>query len=117
ALSPDRLLETWWKYAITGPDQLRGRVAMALSEIFVISTEAEAINAQPAGLCTYYDVLANDAFGNYRTLLQDVTLHTIMGQYLNMRGNKKPQSPTFTAPNENYGREVLQLFSIGLNQL
>jgi uncharacterized protein (DUF1800 family) len=50
-------------------------------------------------------------------LLEDVTLHPIMGQYLNMRGNKKPVSPTFTAPNENYGREVLQLFSIGLNAL
>jgi uncharacterized protein (DUF1800 family) len=63
-------------------------------------------------------MLADNAFVNFRTLLKDVTLHPIMGQYLNMRGNVKPQaSNNFTAPNENYAREVLQLFSIGLNQL
>jgi uncharacterized protein (DUF1800 family) len=62
-------------------------------------------------------MLANHAFGNFRTLLKDVTLHPVMGQYLNMRGNRKPVSPSFIPPNENYAREVLQLFSIGLNHL
>lgn len=116
-LDQARITETWWKNAITAPDQLRQRVAFAYSEIFVVSEIDEAIAGQPAGLATYHDMLANDAFGNFRTLLKDVTLHPIMGRYLNMKGNKKPTSPNFTAPNENYAREVLQLFSIGVNQL
>jgi uncharacterized protein (DUF1800 family) len=117
ALDGGKITETWWRLALTGQDQLRQRVAFAYSEIFVVSKVEDAIDGQPAGLCTYHDMLANDAFINFRQLLEDVTLHPIMGQYLNMRGNKKPLSPTFTAPNENYGREVLQLFSIGLNAL
>ncbi len=116
-LSGARITETWWRIAMTGQDQLRQRVAFAYSEIFVVSKVEDAIDAQTAGLCTYHDMLADDAFVNFRKLLEDVTLHPIMGQYLNMRGNKKPVSPAFTAPNENYGREVLQLFSIGLNAL
>ena len=117
ALDGAKITETWWRIALTGNDQLRQRVAFTYSEIFVVSKVEDAIDAQPAGLCTYHDMLANDAFVNFRQLLEDVTLHPIMGQYLNMRGNKKPVSPTFTAPNENYAREVLQLFSIGLNAL
>jgi uncharacterized protein (DUF1800 family) len=112
-----RITEAWWRYAITGNDQLRQRVAFALSEIFVVSRVEEAIDVQPAGLASWHDMLANNAFGNFRKLLEDVTLHPIMGQYLNMRGNRKPVSPNFTAPNENYAREVLQLFSIGVHQL
>jgi len=112
-----RVTESWWRIALTGQDQLRQRVAFAYSEIFVVSKVEDAIANQTPGLATYHDMLAKDAFGNFRQLLEDVTLHPIMGQYLNMRGNKKPTSPNFTAPNENYGREVLQLFSIGLNAL
>ncbi len=112
-----RITESWWRIALTGQDQLRQRVAFAYSEIFVVSKIEDAIANQTPGLATYHDMLANDAFVNFRQLLEDVTLHPIMGQYLNMRGNKKPLSPNFTAPNENYGREVLQLFSIGLNAL
>jgi uncharacterized protein (DUF1800 family) len=88
-----------------------------LNEIFVVSRVEDAIDAQPAGLATWHDMLADNAFVNFRTILENVTLHPIMGQYLNMRGNRKPVSPNFTAPNENYAREVLQLFSIGVNQL
>ena len=109
--------EGWWYLVLRAPDQLRQRVALALSEIFVVSKVEEAIEGQPLGVASYHDMLADNAFGNFRTLLKDVTLHPVMGQYLNMRGNKKPTSPLFTAPNENYAREVLQLFSIGLNQM
>jgi uncharacterized protein (DUF1800 family) len=113
-LGSERVLETWWKNAIIAPDQLRQRVASAYLEIFVVSAEDGTIDNQAPGLATYYDMLVNDAFVNFRTLMKDVTLHPIMGQYLNMRGNLKPTSPNYTAPNENYAREVMQLFSIGL---
>lgn len=115
--SASRNIETWWRSAITGDDQLRQRVAFAYSQIFVISAQDGSINGRPLALANWHDMLADNAFANFRTILQDVTLHPMMGQYLNMRGNRKPFSPLFTAPNENYAREVLQLFSIGLNQL
>jgi uncharacterized protein (DUF1800 family) len=116
-LDASNITDVWWFLALRSPDQLRQRVATALSEIFVVSKVEDVISGQPLGLASYHDTLANGAFGNFRQLLRDVTLHPIMGQYLNMRGNKKPTSPLFTAPNENYAREVLQLFSIGLNQM
>ena len=112
-----RVAEAWWRNAVTAPDQLRQRVAFAYSQIFVVSYADGALNGRPLSLAHYYDMLASDAFVNFRTLLRDVTLHPVMGQYLNMRGNRKPFSPLFTAPNENYAREILQLFSVGLNQL
>jgi uncharacterized protein (DUF1800 family) len=107
--------ETWWKNAVTAPDQLRQRVATAYSEIFVVSEINDTVDGQIPGLCTYYDMLADDAFVNFRQLLADITLHPIMGEYLNMRGNKKATPPA--SPNENYAREVMQLFSIGLYML
>jgi uncharacterized protein (DUF1800 family) len=115
-LGASNITDVWWYLAIKSPDQLRQRIAYAYSEIFVVSKVDETISAEVLGLASYQDMLANDAFGNFRTLLKDVTLHPIMGWYLNMLGNKKPKSPNFTPPNENYAREVLQLFSIGLNQ-
>ena len=100
--------------AINGPDQLRQRVAFALSQIMVISsTEVGISYAQRE----YQQMLLNDAFGNYRTLLEDVTLSPEMGLFLNMVNNAKGNVAKNTHPNENYGREVLQLFSIGPNQL
>jgi uncharacterized protein (DUF1800 family) len=109
--------EAWWKAAITGPDQLRQRVAFALSEIFVVSDQNGDLANEPFGLSGYYDMLLNNAFGNFRQLLEDVTLHPTMGVYLNMLLNDKPDPITGTSPNENYAREVLQLFTIGLNKL
>jgi uncharacterized protein (DUF1800 family) len=100
--------------AINDPDQLRQRVAFALSQIFVVSG-IEAYEAY--GMADYQNMLLNDAFGNFRDLLQDVTLSPVMGRYLNMAGNYKANPATGTAPNENYGREVLQLCSIGLYEL
>jgi uncharacterized protein (DUF1800 family) len=113
SLSPDRVVEGFYGEALNGRDQLRQRVAFAYSQIFVVSSVDDNINAQPGGLATYHDLLADDAFVNFRQLLKDVTLHPIMGQYLNMRGNVKQTLPA--KPNENYAREVMQLFSIGLN--
>ncbi len=97
------------KVAAWGNDQLRQRVAMALSEIWVAPVQLD--NALPFMLNT----LANDAFTNYRTIMQDVALSPQMGEYLNMMNSGKP-APGQIA-NENFGREMMQLFSLGLNLL
>ncbi len=104
-----------WKGAITNNDQLRERIRLALSEIFVISFNTPLMKARSAA--SYYDMLGADAFGNFRTLLQDVTLHPAMGVYLNMMSNVKENTSTGQHPDQNYAREVMQLMSIGLNQL
>ena len=104
----------WWKIAVTGPDQLRQRVAFALSEIFVVSDVASSLSGHADGLANYYDLLVKDAFGNFRTLLNDVTLSPAMGNYLNMLHNAKANPAKGTSADENYAREVQQLFTIGL---
>lgn len=104
----------WWKLALTAPDQLRHRVAFALSQIFVISAE-DTHRAEP--LAQYYDVLAQEAFGNFRTLLERVTLHPEMAWYLTFLRNQKADPVKGTSPDENYAREIQQLFTIGLVQL
>jgi len=109
--------DAFWKRAVTGNDQLRERTALALSEIFVTSAADSMLNNQPYGMSTYYDLLARDAFGNFRQLLQDVTLSSTMGVYLDMLKNDKEDLATVRIPNENYAREVMQLFSVGLYQL
>lgn len=98
--------------ALTGQDQLRQRVAWGLSQIMVAS--AVKIN-NPSAFVLWQNMFQNDAFGNFSTLLTDVTLSPVMGNYLDMVNNDKPS--TGVDPNENYAREALQLFSIGLNQL
>ena len=108
-------LSTWWKIAVQGDDQLRQRVAFALSEIFVISDQNGTVNNWQEGAANYYDILAKGAFGNFRQLLQDVTLNPMMGVYLSHLRNRKATATTL--PDENYAREVMQLFSIGLNEL
>jgi len=104
-------IESFWKQAITGDDQLRQRVTWGLSQIFVVGEQDNARNS------TYYDLLAENAFGNYRTLLEKVTLSPAMGQWLSHIGNQKEDVATGRLPDENYAREVMQLFSIGLWQL
>ncbi len=106
---------TWWQNSITAPDQLRQRVAFALSEIFVVSENGVLQNHADC-LSSYYDTLLNDAFGNFHTLLRDVTLHPAMGQYLSMQGNSAGSIITGLHADENYAREIQQLFSIGLNR-
>ena len=99
-------------------DQLRQRVAFALSEIMVVSDGAsDKLGNTPLGLTDYYDTLARGAFGNYRDLLEKVTLHPAMGIFLSMLGNEKPDPANNIRPDENYAREVLQLFSIGTVRL
>jgi len=107
---------TWWQNSITAPDQLRQRVAFALSEIFVVSENSILVNNADA-LSSYYDTLLNNAFGNYRSLLEAVTLHPAMGLYLSALGNNAGSMVTGIHADENYAREVQQLFSIGLNRL
>ncbi|MDK2125080.1 DUF1800 domain-containing protein [Parachitinimonas caeni] len=109
-------METWWHIALTGQDQLRQRVALALSEIFVVSDRGNNLGDHQA-IAYYHDLLAKDAFGNFRTLLEDVTLSPAMGLYLNMLGNQKPDPENNIHADENYARELMQLFSIGLVQL
>jgi len=104
----------FFRNALTGPDQLRQRVAFALSQIFVVSGLEVP---QPYGMAAYQNLLLNDAFGNFRQLLKDVTLSPVMGAYLNMVDSNWDAKSKDNDPNENYGREVLQLFSIGLVEL
>jgi len=94
------------------PDPLRQRVAFALSQIYVISDRMESLGTNPVGMTNFYDMLLDRAFGNFRDLLYDVSLHPCMGLYLSHLGNRKATGNTF--PDENYAREVMQLFSIGL---
>lgn len=98
--------------ALSGSDQLRQRVAYALSQIMVVSGK---VVYKAYGMADYQNILLNDAFGNYRKLLMDVTLSPVMGRYLDMVNNSKATATS--SPNENYAREVMQLFSIGVNKL
>jgi uncharacterized protein (DUF1800 family) len=114
-LHTDRV-DIWFRNALYGEDQLRQRVAFALSEVLVVS-QLGALGNLPYAVADYYDVLARNAFGNYRELLEEVTLHPAMGVYLSMLGNEKPDPALNIRPDENYAREVMQLFSIGLVEL
>jgi len=104
----------FFQNALTQPDQLRQRVAFALGQIFVVSARK---NNRAYAMSRYQQLLLDDAFGNYRQLLADVTLSPMMGQYLDLANNEKLDPKRGVAPNENYAREVLQLFSVGLVQL
>ncbi|MCK6419721.1 MAG: DUF1800 domain-containing protein [Aquabacterium sp.] len=107
--------EAVWQQWLQGSDVLRSRVSWALLQIFVISNIAPDL--RPHAMSSYLDMLNRHAFGSYRELLQDVTLHPAMGYYLNMLESEKEDAAKGTHPNENYAREVLQLFSIGLVRL
>ena len=100
--------------ALTGQDQLRQRVAWALAQIFVVSNQKIS---DPTAFTSWMNMLQKDAFGNFSTVLNDVTLSPTMGRYLDMVRNDKPDPNSGRQPNENYAREILQLFSIGLSQL
>ena len=99
------------------PDAVRKRVALALSEQFVVSVFVANVTWTHLGLAHYWDQLNANAFGNFRQLLEDVTLNPVMGAWLNTRGNAKEDPATGRVPDENYAREVMQLFTIGLVQL
>jgi uncharacterized protein (DUF1800 family) len=115
ALAGVGIQDQLWNHALTAQDQLRQRVAFALSEIFVVSN-VKIKNED--GMVDYLNVLLNDAFGSYQQLLTDVTQNPAMGQYLDMAGNYDLSAKGVSlSPNENYAREVMQLFSIGLYEL
>jgi uncharacterized protein (DUF1800 family) len=105
----------WWQVALTAPDQLRQRVAFAMSEMFVISTDSDNARA----VTTFQNTLANDAFGNFYTMMNDVTLSPGMGAYLNMLNSAKPGTigGVLQIANENYAREFMQLFTTGIDML
>jgi uncharacterized protein (DUF1800 family) len=108
-------VDMWFRNSVRGDDQLRQRVAWALSQIFVVGQST--LQQLPYATADYYDMLARNAFVNFRQLLEDVTLHPAMGVYLSMLGNQKPDAARNIRPDENYAREVMQLFTIGLVQL
>ena len=114
-VSEEMSYEALWQQWLKGEDQLRARMVWALLQIMVISNIAPDIRAH--AMSSYLDMLGRNAFGNYRQLLEEVTLHPAMGYYLNMVESEKEDDKAGTHPNENYAREVLQLFSIGLVKL
>jgi uncharacterized protein (DUF1800 family) len=106
-----------WKQLMSAPDAMRKRVALALSEFFVVSFQSMEIDWRGYTIAAYWDILNKYAFGNFRNLLEEVTLSPAMGHYLNTRGNQKEDPTKGRVPDENYAREVMQLFTIGLNEL
>jgi uncharacterized protein (DUF1800 family) len=106
-----------WRQLISGDDQLRQRVGMALLDILVVSINGLDTNWRAFAAAAYVDILMDNAFGNYRTLLEKVSLSTAMGLYLTFLGNRKANPATGSSPDENYAREIMQLFTIGLVRL
>lgn len=110
------LTSAWWHNNMVADDLLRQKVAFALSEQLVISSNSD-LAGEAVGMANYYDKLLDGAFGNYKDLLKDVTLHVSMGYYLSHLNNPKAIPDENVHPDENYAREVMQLFSIGLYEL
>ena len=118
-------LQTFWQSIFQervyeSEDQLRQRMALALSEIIVISpaaTAGSALNLKPESLIKLYDELYKHSFGNYRDILKETCMSSAMAYYLTYLGNKKEDAVTNTAPDENFARELMQLFSIGVYKL
>lgn len=108
------VIDAWWANAVKDPAQLRQRITFALSEIFVVSTQSLANGRTVA---SYMDMLYAHSNGKYRDLLKAVALHPAMGQYLSHMSNRKADANNVRVPDENFAREVMQLFSIGLYQL
>jgi len=107
---------SWWNNIMNGEDKLRQRVALALSETLVISDKS-MLNQYPHGLANYYDILIRNSFGNYKDILREVTLNPSMGFYLSHINNPKTFPELNIRPDENYAREIMQLFSIGIFEL
>ncbi len=106
-----------WKQLFSDQDAMRKRMSLALSEFFVTSLQGVDSHWRFLGMADWWDLLVRNTFGNFRTLLTELTLHPAMGRYLNTMGNKKEEPSLNRVPDENYAREILQLFSIGLYQL
>ncbi|WP_306642532.1 DUF1800 domain-containing protein [Sanyastnella coralliicola] len=108
--------QAWWHNVMHSEDQLRQRIALALSEIFVVSERSD-LEIAGHGLAAYYDMLYQNSFGNFRDLIEDVTMHPVMGYYLSHLNNERTDEENNIQPDENYAREVMQLFTIGLYEL
>jgi uncharacterized protein (DUF1800 family) len=108
--------DSFWRHAIRADDQLRQRMAFALSQILVVSADSNVARA-PQMLAHYMDVLTRNAFGNYRNLLEEVTYAPAMAVYLTYLRNERADPRTGRVPDENYARELLQLFTLGLVSL
>ncbi len=106
-----------WNQLMTSSDAVRKRMALALSEMFVVSLTGLDFPWRSHAIAAWWDMLVSNALGNFRTLLEGVTLNPAMGYYLNTRGNLKEDPSKGRVPDENYGREVMQLFTLGLYQL
>lgn len=113
----DGTINSFWKHALRGEDQLRQRVAYAWSQIMVISMQDGGVGDNPRAVSAYLDMLADKGLGTYRDLLEGVALHPMMGVYLSHLKNQKADARTGRVPDENFAREVMQLFSIGLHEL
>ncbi len=107
---------TWWNRAMTAPDQVQQRIAYALSQIFVVS-DIDILRDNPPALTSYMDTLLEGSTGNFKDLLLNVALHPAMGIYLSHVNNRKADPENNIFPDENFAREVMQLFSIGLFEL
>lgn len=106
----------WLDLAVWGPDQLRQRVAFALSQTLVASSKHPTFTSKHDIIIKFYDIFVKHAFGNYRDLLREITISPVMGTYLTMVDNRS-EAASGSLPDENYAREVMQLFTIGLNKL
>lgn len=121
----DYQMAAWWENVIGlhptntahGSDQLRQRMAYALSQLLVVSSFEPPLYRRGEGLAHYYDMLARHSFGNYRELLGEMARSPAMGVYLSHQGNRKADPETGTTPDENFARELMQLFTIGLYEL
>jgi uncharacterized protein (DUF1800 family) len=116
-IGQDGVYNAFWRHALSGDDQLRQRMAYALSQIFVISLQDSSVSDNPRAVAHYLDMLGDKGLSNYRELLESVSLHPMMGTYLTSIRNRKADPRTGRVPDENYAREVMQLFSIGLIEL
>ena len=106
-----------WQQLLKSTDAVRKRLALALSEFFVVSLSSLDFEWRSHGIAQYWDTLVQGTQGNFRTLLEDITLNPAMGYFLNTKGNQKEDARSGRQPDENYAREVMQLFTIGLYQL
>jgi uncharacterized protein (DUF1800 family) len=117
SIGQPQFFESWWKQAARGEDALRQRVTWALAQVFVVSFQDTNVAQHSSGVATYYDLLGERAFGSFRELLEAVSLSPMMGLYLSHLRNQKEDPVSGRVPDENYAREVMQLFTIGLVEL
>jgi uncharacterized protein (DUF1800 family) len=106
-----------WRQLIIEPDQLRQRVGMALLDLLVVGIDGINLNWKQFAAAAYLDLLLDRAFGNYRDILDAITTSAAMGSFLTFLGNRKANTRTGAMPDENYARELMQLFTLGLYQL